>query len=181
MGINITAIFPISQFEKRFDSIIDKIENQEYPSIQDYYQTILDEGFPDAGNHTPQWYLHDKEVNERPQLPNIDAELGLSGGLMLRFRNDGIEVWSVIRAFIAIKHHPIIAQKLVAVYKEIGRDLHLNECWVMGDWNPIYLSYRKGEAYQLVKSVDPSKDTLEDIYVELNDSYDIIGHYVLKI
>ncbi|WP_299766832.1 hypothetical protein [uncultured Dokdonia sp.] len=181
MGINITAIFPISQFGKRFDKIIDKIENQEYPSIQAYYQTTLEEGFPDLGNHKPQWYLNDEKVTQRPQLPNLHAELSLPEGLVIRFRDNGFEIWSVIRAFIAIKHHPKVAQKLVAIYKEIGRDVQINECLVMGDWNPIYLSFRKGNPYKLIALKDPRKNSLEDIYIEDTDSYDIIGHYLVKI
>ncbi|WP_299674326.1 hypothetical protein [uncultured Dokdonia sp.] len=181
MGINITAIFPISQFNKRFDEIITKIENQEYSSIQAYYQTTLNEDFPDVGNHKPQWYLNDEKVTQRPQLPNIDAELALPEGLVLRFGNDGFEIWSVIRAFIAIKHHPKVAEKLIAIYKEIGRDVQINKCWIMGDWNPIYLSFRKGESYKSIELEDPRKESLKSIYIENTDSYDIIGHYVLNI
>lgn len=186
MGIDITAIFPISKYEKQYDKLIDKIENQEYSSIHDYYQTTLDEGFPDLGNHQPQWYVHDKKVAQRPQLPNIDAELALPQGLIIRFREDGFEIWSLIRAYLAVKHNPIIGQKLVTLCKEIGNDFQANECWIMGDWNPIHLSFIKGEPYKLVKAKDPKKESLQDLYMEITEgeyagSYDIKGHYTLKI
>lgn len=186
MGVNITAIFPISQFNNRYDKLIDKIENQEYSSIQAYYQTTLDEGFSDLGDLKLQWYLNDKKITQRPQLPNVNAELALPQGLVIRFREDGFEIWSLIKAHQAVKHNPRIGQKLIALYKEIGYDFQVNTCWIMGDDNPIYHSFIKNESYKLVKSEDSKKESLQDLYIEITEGEyagcnDIKGHYALKI
>lgn len=186
MGVNLTAIFPYTQLNKKRYELIEKIEKQEYHSINEYYEANLSEGFFEILNFGSQWYLDDIKINERPKLPNINAAIELSKGLVMRFGENGFEIWSIIRAILAIKSSPNIGQKLYDVYKEIGNEFGANECWIMGDDSPIYHSFLKGQDFVSIAKKVPEKNELNELYREIKEGkytscYEIEGYYKLKI
>ncbi|MEH0154760.1 hypothetical protein V6R21_11515 [Limibacter armeniacum] len=186
MGVNLIAIFPYTQLNEKLDELIGKIEKQEYYSIKEYYEATLSEGFPELPDFGSQWYLDDIKIRERPKLPDINAAIELSKGLVMRFGESGFEIWSLIRAFLAIKFYPKIGQKLCEVYKEIGNEFGANECWIMGDDNPIYHSFLKGQDFATIAREVSEKNELNELYREINEgeyagSYEIKGYYKLKI
>ncbi|MGH1385450.1 hypothetical protein [Kordia sp.] len=185
MGVNITAIFPLNEFHETMSHVIDKIENQEYTSIKECYNTMLSEGFLEIPKALPQWYLNDEKVSQRPKLPTIHAALELSEGIVLRFRNDGFEIWSVVRANLAIIEYPEILEKLISIHTEIAKDIGVNECWIMGDNNPIYHAFIRNKDFKSIASNTLQVVNTEELYqeIELEDevNYTIKGYCKLTL
>ena len=147
---------------------------------------MVSEGFSEIPKALPQWYLNDEKVPQRPKLPTINAALELSEGIVLRFRNDGFEVWSVVRAFLAISECPKVLEKLMLVYTEIAIDIGVNECWIMGDDNPIYLAFIQNKDFKLTAKNTTQVTKVKELYQEITEgeyspSYVIKGHYRLQI
>lgn len=186
MGVNLTAVFPNTILSEKLDKVIRKIEGNEFNSINEYYKTTLTSGFPKPSDFKTLWYLNDMEINERPNLPNINAAIQLSNGLVLRFGNYGFEIWSLIRAFSALIHYPQIGKKLCEVYKEIGNEFGANECFIMGDNNPIYFSFLNNDNFVIDLNANQEKNELNKIYREIKHgeykgSYVIEGYYRLNL
>lgn len=184
MGINIVAIFPVDQFEVA--TFIHKIEEKKYSSIKEYYNTVLANGFPEFTIQNLQWYIDDeKTTTQKPTIINNKSSVRLPEGLVIRFKKYGIEVWSPIRANLAIKTNPEICKKLLVIYKELGKDFISNQCWIMGDDNPIYHSFSENENFKLFEEKSAQVEKLEDLYkkvtVDNYTSYEIKGHYILTL
>jgi predicted glycosyltransferase len=75
MGVNLVAIFPIGHFDKKIYCVLDKIRNQEYTTIQDYYKSTIFYGFPELSNLRLQWY-HQNKLNH--QYKFISKKLNLT-------------------------------------------------------------------------------------------------------
>jgi hypothetical protein len=178
MGVNITAIFPKQLSQEKIHQLLDTIEKQEYSSIKTFYNTTLTEGFPEISSKA-QWYLHDEKVSQTPKLPNIQAELALKEGLVLKIGDDGFALWSMIRAFLAISLHPKILEKFQELCLEIMNDLDIAECWILGDDNPIYHAFNQNKDFKLIATNNLQVKNIHDLYQELKaeDSYEIKGHY----
>jgi hypothetical protein len=181
MGVNLTAIFPQQLSQEKIHQLLDTIEKQEYASIKTYYNTTLAEGFPDISSTVSQWYLHDQKVSQIPKLPDIQAELALKEGLVLKIGDDGFALWSMIRAFLAISLHPKILEKFQEICIEIMKDVNITECWILGDDNPIYHAFNQNKEFKLMATNNLQVNNIHDLYQELKpeDSYEIKGHYRL--
>lgn len=189
MGVNLTAIFLIDENDKQIDSFLDKLESRDYSLFQDFYNMIISDGAKAWNNIEPQWYTNDEKVNKRPKLPDVNSVIELPGGILMTFRKDGIEICTGIRARMAISSHPEIAEKAISMYKNIGKNLNVNECWIMGDDNPVCLSFRRyseNTDFRLVSKSDTQKNDLKNIYSEITEGeyegcYEITGHLKMKI
>lgn len=183
MGVNLVAIFPIGHFDKKIYCVLDKIRNQEYTTIQDYYKSTIFYGFPELSNLRLQWYLNDQKIKKQPKLPNSNATLELPEGLIITFRNDGIVIWSHIRASFIILEYPKIWESLKSVLLDIGKDIHTKECWIMGDNNAIYHMFLKNEDFKCAILSDLEVKTIEHLHnIDHNlNTYNLEGHYKLNI
>ncbi len=185
MGVNITAIFPLTEFHETINHVINKIENQKYASIKECYDTMVSKDFVEIPKAFPQWYLNDEKVLQKPILPTINAALKLAEGLVLRFRNDGFEIWSLVRANLAIIEYPEILEKLISIYTEIAKDIGINECWIMGDDNPIYHAFIQNKDFKLTASNTVQVSGIEELYQEIKIedqlSYIIKGYHKLAL
>ena len=185
MGINIIAIFPIGHDQEEVRSVVEKLEQQAFPSIQKYSQSLLANGFSEFPLPL-QWTIDDTSVESRPELPSLAANLELPSGIILRFREDSIALWSSVRAFLAVSVTPEIGEAFLEICQEIGKALQIKECWIMGDDNPIYHAFHQHQDFKRVAESDLQQPTLQDIYHEITKGeftgcYEIKGHYRLQI
>jgi hypothetical protein len=188
MGVNLTAIYLTNTFERGFHSLISSIENREYVPLKAFYKSIIVNDYIVWNDFKPQWYSNDKKVNIRPKLPNINSAIEVPEGFVLRFRNDGFEVWSTISVQTFI-NQPEVIEKAISIYHKIGKDFNAEECWIMGDNNPILFSFRefsKNTNFRIVAKNDIEKNELKDIYSQIKEGdyagcYEVKGHYKLKI
>ncbi|MEM6685574.1 MAG: hypothetical protein AAF617_07225 [Bacteroidota bacterium] len=184
MSVNLIAIFPKKLSEETTLQLLDTIEKQQYPSIQSYYSATIAAGFPHISS-AMQWYLFDEIVSGPPQLPDINATLALPEGISVHFQENGLVLLDSIGAYLTISVYPRILEKFQEICKEIAKDINTTECCIMGDDNPIYNAFNLNKDFELTATNNLQVTKIHDLYQEIKfegeSSYEIKGHYKLKL
>lgn len=182
MGVNLTAIYLNKEFDGNFEFLLNRIEKGNYKPIDKFNKEINTSKVEPFAKSQIQWYLNDERIDYRPELPDINSSLQLPEGIVMRFREDGFEVWLVHRAIIAIQDFNVAVLNL---FKQIKKDFYADECWVMGDDNPICHSFRNNNSnFKEIENDGQLKYELEELYSKINEGrykgcYEIIGYIKL--
>lgn len=184
MGVNVVALIPYKGINIETKKGLELIENKKDGSFMNFYTVLKKNDFSASDWKKAYWYDEkERQIIANPIL-NEPLRYSLIHGcnLYFKFGINTIEVISWIRMNSFIQNIEI-QEAMLECYCEIGNNFDAMDFYILGDNHPLYFSHieSKGkfrELSQLAKRLEiEKKSEISDMYVDLDDSYDIEGFY----